>query len=369
MENKTVINTNFSNYELVVLDMGYNLIVCGIVGINKIIYIHKFPPALNTTIKPQIVEQKTDYYEHKFNRNLRRETVLNFWQSKDLYQVNGDWKGGEWGSSNLATSSKDWFSNIFIGDKLSIKNVIDGIIPYNKILSKPFNPYDEIIVGSENYACTSNITQNNTNQTYSCYICDVPMPQSAIDVLFVWENSLSNRYVKILKRGMPNPNVDMPNLLMPGAGEHREPGNKICFKTDALRAINEEIGISSETISKSYLIHVGTFNKEKRDPRYWSFSVQQDDSIITFGPERYSETNVYVLYIKTETENEPEEIEYEDKIEVGKKYWIGLENPILTNKKLWMIPEHSFYFEHSKIILDLFCTLEEEEKNSHKINV
>jgi hypothetical protein len=105
------------------------------------------------------------------------------------------------------------------------------------------------------------------------------MPQSAIDVLFIWENSLSNRYVKILKRGMPNPNVDMPNLLMPGAGEHREPGNKICFKTDALRAINEEIGISSETISKSYLIPVGTFNKEKRDPRYWSYSVHQDNLV------------------------------------------------------------------------------------------
>ena len=368
MGNSASINNNFLNYELVVLDLGYNLIVCGIMGINKIIYIHKFPPALNTTVKPQIVEQK-NHYEHKFNTNLRRETVLNFWQSKDLYQANGDWKGGEWGSSNLATSSKDFFTNIFIGDRLSIKNVIDGIIPYPKILSKPFEMSDEIIVGSENYACTANITQINTGQTYSCYICESPIPQSAIDVLFVWENSLSNRYVKILKRGMPNPNVDMPNLLMPGAGEHREPGNKICFKTDALRAINEEIGISNETISKSYLIPVGTFNKEKRDPRYWSFTAHQDNSIITFGPERHSETNVYVLYIKTDTEIEPEEIEYEDKIEVGKKYWVGLENQILTNKKLWMIPEHSFYFEYTKTVLDIFCSLGEEEKDSQRITV
>lgn len=61
---------------MIVLDLGYNLIVCGIVGINKIIYIHKFPPALNTTIKPQIVESKTGY-EHKFNTNLRKETVTN----------------------------------------------------------------------------------------------------------------------------------------------------------------------------------------------------------------------------------------------------------------------------------------------------
>jgi hypothetical protein len=35
-----------------------------------------------------------------------------------------------------------------------------------------------------------------------------------------------------------------------------------------------------------------------------------------------------------------------------------------------MIPKHLYYFEHSKIVLDLFCTLEEEEeKNSHKITI
>lgn len=375
MGNSVGINNNLLNCELVVVDLGYNLIVCGVVGINKIIYIHKFPPVLNTTLKPQYCEIKS-HYEHKYNKNLRRETVLNFWKSKDLYQANGDWKGGEWGSSNLPTTSKDFFTDIFIGDKLVIKDIIDGIIPYPKILSKPFKAFDEIIVGSEKYACTANIIQNNTNnpnnpnQIYSCYICDTPMPQSAIDVLFVWENSFSDRYVKILKRGISNPNVDMPNLLMPGAGEHREPGNKICFKSDVLRAVSEEIGISKDTISKSYLIPVGTFNKEKRDPRYWSFSAYQDNMIITFGPERQSETNVYVLYIKTDTSiSVPDEIEPEDKIEVGKKYWINLENPILTNKKLWMIPEHSFYFEHTKHILDIFCRLGEEEKETHKIIV
>lgn len=368
MGNSASIDIIFPTFELIVLDLGYNLIVCGIVGINKIIYLHKFPPALNTTVKPKIVKQEINY-EHKFNTNIKRETVLNFWQSKDLYQANGDWKGGEWGSSNLPTSSQNFFTNIFIGDRLAIKNVIDGIVPYNKILSKPFDLSDEIIEGSENCAWTANITQIDTNQTYSCYICENPIPQSAIDVLFVWENIFSHRYVKILKRGISNPNVDMPNLLMPGAGEHREPGNKICFKTDALRAINEEIGISKETISKSYLIHVGTFNKEKRDPRYWSYSANQDNQIITFGPERESETNVYLLYIKTDTEKEPDEIEFEDKIEVGKKYWISLNNPILKNNKIWMIPEHSYYFEHSKNVLDLFCSLGEEEKYSHKITI
>lgn len=112
MGNSVGINNNLLNCELVVVDLGYNLIVCGVVGINKIIYIHKFPPVLNTTLKPQYCEIKS-HYEHKYNKNLRRETVLNFWKSKDLYQSNGDWKGGEWGSSNLPTTSKDFFHRYF----------------------------------------------------------------------------------------------------------------------------------------------------------------------------------------------------------------------------------------------------------------
>ena len=55
-----------------------------------------------------------------------------------------------------------------------------------------------------------------------------------------------------------------------------------------------------------------------------------------------------------ETEKEPNEIEYEDRIEVNKKYWIGLNNPILSNKELWIIPEHSLYFECAKNVLQSF---------------
>jgi len=352
--------------DLIVLDIGYNILVCGIIGTEKKIYIHKFPPALNTTEKPIITNTKSDY-TFEINSELRKESAINFWKSTDLFQLNGDWKGGEWGSNNFPTTSTDFCTDVFIGDVLSLGNIIDGIIPYPKRKSKPFEEGDQIIPGSENFAWSANITLKKTNITYSCYVCDKPMPQSAIDVLFVWENSRGHQFVKILKRGLPNPNLDMSSLLMPGAGEHREPGNKICFKSDALEAIKQEIGICQTTLSNCYLIPVGTYNEDKRDPRYWSYSVNQDGKIITFGPERKSETSVYVLYIKTDTDVEPAEIEHEDKIEVGKKYWIGLDNPILSNKEIWMIPEHSLYFEPTRNVLDLFQNKEQSEKELYKI--
>lgn len=373
---------NFNNmYELIVIDIGYNILVCGIIGMNKIVYIHKFPPASNTTNYPNLsqtnphdqykheIESNEDFvYGYKINNKIRKDIVEKFWQSTNLYQANGDWKGGEWGSNNLPTISNNFCSEIFIGDKVMIKDIKFGIIPYNKRFSSPFESDDNIIDESEDFAWSANITNINTNLTYSCYICDCPMPQSAIDVLFVWENSLGHKFVKVLRRGISNPNVDMPCLMMPGAGEHREPGNEICFKTNALRAINEEIGISQDTLSKSYLIPIGIFNDKKRDPRYWSYTIYQDEQIITFGPERESETNVYMLYIQTDTTNEPEEIDWIDKIEVGKKHWIGMDNPILTNKELWMIPEHSTYFAHSLNVLEIFKLKSQEDKNLYKFN-
>ena len=362
---------NLSFIEVVVLDIGYNLIECGIVGIDKKIYVHKFPPALNTTSKPMLASRKENgfHFEHQFNNDLRRDTLLNFWQDNNLYQANGNWKGGEWGSNNLPTSSKNFCSGIFIGDRMIIHSIKNGIIPYNKRFSAPFEEVDNIIEESDEFAWSTNITLINTNITYSCYVCDTPMPQSAIDVLFVWENSLSHKYVKILKRGVSNPNVDMPCLLMPGAGEHKEPGNNVNFKSDALRAISEEIGISQNTISKSYLIKIGIFNGENRDPRYWSYSAFQDGKLITFGPKRYSATELYVLYIHTDDDVEPDEIDCEDKIEVGGKYWIELNNPILKNNELWMIPEHSLYFNHATCAIETFKSLSEEDKNKHRINL
>lgn len=399
-------------YQVKVIDLGYNLIVGCIVGTNKSIYIHKYPPAMNTTKKPDI----TNIFDHvdqavhvnqaihvkHLNPMLKKETLINFWTSQELYQANGDWKGGEWGSNNLPTTSENFCSGVFIGDTLELSVIKCGIIPYLSRLSKPFEPEDQIIQSSEDLAWSSNISRKvslspnpnpglnpslnpspspspnpslnpslnpSSDLTYSCYVCDSPMPQSAIDVLFVWENSLGEKYVKILRRGNSNPNLDMPNLLIPGAGEHREPGNGICIKSDALRAIHEEIGIDESVLSSSYLIPVGTFDKEKRDPRYWSYSVIQDSQMIKFGPERKSESVVYVLYIKTETAEKPKEIDCGDKIEIENKYWIKLNSPILSNRELWMIPEHSYYFEHASAAIELFNKSSDVYKEQHRFNI
>lgn len=363
-------------YQVKVIDLGYNLIVGCIVGTNKTIYIHKYPPAMNTTKKPDITNM-FDYIELDKPIELqvpmlKKETLINFWTGQELYQANGDWKGGEWGSNNLPTTSENFCSGVFIGDTLELNVIKCGIIPYSSRLTKPFEPEDQIIQSSEDFAWSSNVSRKQNLSsvlTYSCYVCDGPMPQSAIDVLFVWENSLNEKYVKILKRGIAHPNVDMPNLLMPGAGEHREPGNGVCIKSDALRAIQEEIGIDESVLSSSYLIPVGTFDQEKRDPRYWSYSVIQDSRMIKFGPERKSESVVYVLYIKTETVEKPKEIDCEDRIEIGNKYWIKLNSPILSNRELWMIPEHSYYFELASVAIESFNKSDNTCKEQYRFNI
>ena len=361
-------------FELIVLDIGYGVLKCGIVGLNKIVWIHKFPPAFNTTSKPVISDAdrvlESDF-EYEYNKELRKETVVNFWASTELYQANGDWKGGEWGSNNLPTTSTNFCTGVFIGDSLMMEVVADGIIPYKKRLSLKFESDDtsDIIEGSELFAWSANIKVLNSSITYSCYVCDNPMPQSAIDVLFVWENSLGHKFIKILRRGPSNPNVDMPNMIMPGAGEHREPGNKISIKADALRAVCEEIGIGDDALSKCYLIPIGVFGEKKRDPRYWTYSVIQDGKMMEFGPERESETNVFILYIKTDTEKEPDEINYTDTIEIGKKYWIGLDNHLILDNKLWMIQEHISYVRLAKNILSEFELRGQEEKEQFKFNV
>jgi hypothetical protein len=357
-----------TEYNITMINFGYNLIVCKIDdnGNDKVIYIHKFPPSTNTTNKPNMSKISLPS-ELIPDTKLKKDTLINFWNDKSLYQANQDWKGGEWGSNNLSTTDNTFCSGIFIGDKAKIKIIKHGIIPYNTRKSKPFELDDSIIDCSYDNAWSCNITIYNTNITYSCYICEQALPQSAIDVLFIWENSLKKKYVKILRRGNSHPNVDMPALMMPGAGEHREPGNNISFKSDILRAVKEEIGIDNSTLSECYLVPVGTFNDDKRDPRYWTFTSKQDDEIITFGIERKSSTDVYILYIQTNVDDEPKEIDYEDNIEVNKKYWINLDNSILSNKELWMIPEHSKYFIHAKYILDNFDLMPTEYKITKKM--
>jgi ADP-ribose pyrophosphatase YjhB (NUDIX family) len=357
-------------FELSILKLGYNLIVGKVKNLEKVLYIHKFPPVLNTTSKPNL-EVNSSVDELQSDVHLNKETLINFWKSTDLYQANGDWKGGEWGSNNLPTTDKTFCTGLFVGDKIIIKIIKEGIIPYKTRCSKPFDINDEIIEQSELSAWSCNLFSPIDGLEYSGYVCEQPMPQSAIDVLFIWENNLKQKFVKVLRRGNSHPNVDMPCMLMPGAGEHREPGNNISFKADVLRAVKEEIGIDQSTLSECYLIPIGFFDGDKRDPRYWSWTASQSDNksdkIIKFGLERVSSTDVYVLYIKSETKEEPKETTPSDSIEVNKKMWVRLDESGLSNREIWMIPEHSYYFSIAINSLNRFDDMPIEYKISKKI--
>lgn len=359
-----------NQYDCTVIKLGYNLIV-GTIIVNqrkKVIYIHKFPPANNTTKCPNF-DSKSTTEELIPDTNITKEMLINFWSNKNDYQANGDWKGGEWGSNNLPLTDSTFCTGIFIGDNITIQLIKKGIVPYKIRASRPFDIDDKPIDNTQDCAWSCNITLSNTGLQYSGYVCDSPMPQSAIDVLFVWKNSKSHRYVKILRRGTTHPNVDMPNKLMPGAGEHREPGINVSFKSDALRAVEEEIGLPQDTLSQCYLLPVGRFDDEKRDPRYWTWTLSgsKSDKIVEFGIRRNSWTDIFVLYIESSTDTEPLELVPLDDIEVSSKKWIKLDELTKSNNDIWMIPEHQTYFFNAKIILDRFDDNTIEYKVGKKI--
>lgn len=338
-----------------VLKFGYNLASINIDG--KVIYYQKFPPAPDTTISPNY-DRKSRLEELSSDRHIREDTFKEFIRDKELNQENGDWKGGEWGSNNFLTSI-----GLYIGDMVRIEKVKEGIIAFQG--GKPFREDQEILENSQSWtwSCNMYYEKDGLEQVYSGYITDEAMGQYAIDVLFISENELNERNIKILKRGSSNPNVDNPETFMPGAGEHKEPGLDIRFKDGVIRAVKEEIGIPDETLSLCYLLDIGKFNKPKRDPRYWTYTKR---GVEKFGIERYSCTEVSILYIRHKSSVKPKEIDQLDKIEVGKKFWMNINDQKLE-ELTWMIPEYKEYIDEAKERLDNFNRLSKEEQEEYKL--
>ena len=318
----------------------------------KALYVHMFPPALgdDLSINPYD-ESRGD--ELIFDTHLRRETLINFWSSREYLQANGTEKGGSWGSNNLPTTNPNWFGTsdgagtsagvggIFIGDGVKIQWVHPGIIPYKG--GKPFEDVDilKIIPGSESSGFSSNIEYNG--RVHSAYLCGKPIPQRAIDVLFVMKRK-GKYYLKVLRRGNPNPNLDKPYAFMPGAGEHKEPGLDFIMKAGALRAIGEEIGVPEETLVQCFLLqNIAHFNEYGRDSRYSKYSAIQDSKLIEFGVDRESSTTLSVLFINC-TDEEPKEIDPTDTIEIGSKKWVEV-GVVSRNPCDWFIPEHASYLD------------------------
>ena len=189
---------------------------------------------------------------------------------------------------------------------------------------------------------------------YNAYICDQPIAQEAIDVLFICKEQDEKTSVLVSKRGNET-NVDMQMKFIPGGGEHREPKpidgvmKKIGFKSDIMRTINEEGGVLENYLKNSYIFELGCFNKFKRDPRYAKFSINrplENNLVLEFGMDRDSWTDVFLIYLELDKREKLESITSvgSDKTEIVKSEWWPTDTAISEEKRLvWMIPEHREY--------------------------
>ena len=358
----------------VIVNVGYCVIAIRVTEYNakvftspKVIYVHKFPPANSTTVPDMNTPSEP---EECRQINLTRDEIISFWSSTEKFQVNDNFKGGEWGSANCLLNEM----NCDIGDTITIMNIKEGIIPYKG--ATLFNETMTIIPGSETkaWSCLINIDKN-INFTFNCYVCDQPMPQSAIDVLFFVRNPEGVLSVKILKRGSANPTVDCPETLMPGGGEHREPGRGVNFKAEILRTIGEELGISAEIVTNSYLLELGVFNEPGRDQRYAKFCTRKHNGEwVDFGFDRYSESQVFILFLdyydtNNDTNNLMPSFEFAkldqdpaDKIEVGGKMWMNIDEALQIPAESFLIREHKRFLVDARECLAEFIQRPPEAK-------
>ena len=329
---------------------------------NKALYLQKFPPMDGTKVPD--FETNSLPHEVEFDK-IDKESFLAFWKAETSYQVNGNWKGGKWGSSNLMTTDPSWLFDSFIGDSVSIKLIKQGIIKFNG--GKEFNESMAVLPNTETNVWSCNVDYNG--KTYGVYLTDNIMPQYANDVLFIWKNLTGDKYIKLLTRGNSE-NVDMPLRLMLGGGEHREPGTDIKVKDGILRAVNEEIGIDPSTLTKCYLLNMGTYNSEGRDPRYWEYSTLVNGEIVNFGMKRGSTTNGYILYLVSESNDEPKEVNPEDTQEVGFKWWAKLSS-VLDDYRIdkWMILDHQKFIPDAIHKTNEFDKISEMELKNYIFNI
>jgi isopentenyldiphosphate isomerase len=345
----------------------------------KVYYFSRYPPALNTTTKPK--DTDIIYQNSHTPDEVTKETFIDFINSTELTQVNGNWKGGSWGADNFTVTSLTWCCGLFINDEFTLSdNIIHGIVKYSNV---PIINTDTIIPESEEMAWTSNITvmqksetnhlwfPNCTRKEYRVYITENPMPQKAIDVYALTEiNGIL--YVMITKRGN-SAYLDMKELYCAGAGEHIEPtDNKKKYATK-LDAIYQELGVINQDNAEIYMIPGNKYESPGRDPRYDCYSAIQNDKIITFGIERYSVSKSSICYITCTDKNEfgitPNT--HSDKTEITNSKWTQVSDfvQMLDNKQLTLMlgPEHDKMFKDALIILEQFSKLPEQEKQVFKI--
>lgn len=350
------------NNELEILKLTYCGFSAKIIGTNKVVYGWKYPPVIGTTQSPNL-SSNSSVEDLKPDSHVAPEVFVDFIKSQQTRQANGSWKGGSWGINNFTITSTNWFPGMYVGDKVNYQIAYSGVSKYSQ---KPFDEFQTIIPNSENTAWSCNAIWNNNS--YPFYMTDNPMPQKATDKLWMWgctKNPMNLR-IKVLRRGS-GPDVDCPNRIAPAAGEHLEPGQSDDARAQVLFAINQEIGIPQSTLSKCYLLNLGTYNNDGRDPRYWTYCAIQNDQIITFGIPRSSTSIAHILYIETEDDVEPEETEQEDKNEIKSKWWQSVYTIFDFHPESdWMLEDHMRFIPDSIDQIEKFRILEPEEKLKYK---
>ena len=338
-----------------------------IIDTDKIIYIVRFPPT-DGTVCP-LLDKPSSKYDKSID-DISLEDATAFWSNDTARQVNGMWKGGSWGLDNLLPHSI-WCTGAWIGDIVTIDFVKNGIIKFG--IGLPGFPLDDdngngssVLPHTMNSAWSVNITVDKTEKVYAGYAMNYIMPQYANDLLFIWKNpETGRRLVKICKRG-DAPTVDMQNKLMPGAGEHLEPGEKFKFKASLTRAFREELGVADVALAKCFVLDLGKFNDPGRDPRYWTFQAEHG----SFGMKRYSSTHGFVLYFEGDA---PLLTTPADDVEVAQlgpseKRWVDLES-LDVSSDAWMIEDHVKIVRKAKLCVANFDMIPEEEKSQYLYKV
>ncbi len=351
----------FTNTEFEILKLTYCGFSAKVVGKDKVVYCWRFPPANKITNVPNF-ETISSSEDLRPDSHVYSDVFSDFVKSNQIRQVNGSWKGGSWGTNNFTVTSSIWFSGMYVGDRFMCTHMHTGTVKYS---TKPFESSQIIIPGSEKTSWSCNGTWNGV--TYALYMTDDPMPQKATDKLWMWgTKNGSNLRIKVLKRGT-GPDVDCGGTIIPAAGEHLGPEQSDDAREQALFSFNEEIGIPSKTLSKCYLLDLGTYDSDGRDSRYWLYSVLQDGQNMTCGIKRKSSSIAHIVYIETDDDVEPEETEQEDKEEIKAKWWENVYNMIAKYpESKWMLEDHMKFIPDSIARIKKFRVLSPEEKANYK---
>lgn len=325
---------------LLVTNVGYNVFEISAGGDRQ--YVHFYPSLIGKGDDRCTTPFATSNLPSSYLPSM--DTIKNFWSSGEQFQIDGRYKGGEYGSNNLPSTNKNWtsYSGITpsIGTQITIISTTNGIVERKKFNSK--SREQEILPNSES-TCQTIEFKFDDGDIFIGYLLDTPTKQYATDTIVVYIpngiRTVSEAYVRIAVRGKSHPNVDMPGKLICSAGETTE-NSTMTLKQSVKSAIAQELQIE---LSEAEIIELGRMDQE--DPRYQRFSVIEDGEVKFFGFDRGSETELYLVIFRGE---KPATVMDEfDKDEISTVSWAKMSDVLNIPDIDYMIPKHGEMFRQA----------------------